>query len=373
MKTKSCALILTGGGARAAYQVGVLKAIAELYPRNHHTPFNILCGTSAGGINITALAVYASCFRLGVKKLDFMWRNFHTNQVYQTDMLKLSRKMLANLFSSFQADYAYKPGFSLLDNSPLRELLNRHMEFERIDRNILAGAINALAITASDYSTGDSISFFQSDGTQPAWQRARRKGVSTVINAEHLLATSAIPLLFPPCQIGQDYFGDGSIHQLSPLSPAIHLGAKKILVISLEQPRIRANAPRHIPNISEISGHLLDTIFTDTLNSDLERMNRINSTLTLLAQHQQHPMQLNTIESYVIKPSQGFNQLADKHYDSLPLSVKLLLRSLGIKKGSQSTLASYLMFEQNYTRELLQLGYQDAQNQLNSIQDFLLD
>ncbi|MCE2594583.1 patatin-like phospholipase family protein [Motilimonas cestriensis] len=373
MKTKSCALLLTGGGARAAYQVGVLKAIAELYPRNHHSPFNILCGTSAGGINIAALACYASCFRLGVKKLDFMWRNFRTNQVYQTDMLQLSGKILRNFCASFQADYAYKPGFSLLDNTPLRELLNRYMEFERIDRNILAGAINAAAITASDYTTGDSISFFQSNGNHQPWQRAKRKGVNAILNAEHLLATSAIPLLFPPCQIGQDYYGDGSVHQLSPLSPAIHLGAEKILVISLEQPRIKPNAPRHVPNISEISGHLLDTIFTDTLNSDLERLNRVNSTLALLEQTQQHPMQLKTIESFVIKPSQGFNHIADKHYDALPLSVKLLLRSLGIKKGSQSTLTSYLMFEQNYTRELIQLGYQDCHNQMEALQAFLFD
>lgn len=368
MKDKPCALILSGGGARAAYQVGVLKAISLQYSRKDHVPFKILCGTSAGGINSTALACYASCFRLGVKKLDYIWRNFSTEQVYKTQLSQLALKLSRQLLAGMQTRYANKIGFSLLDHSPLRTLLQQSMDFERIDRNILRGAIQAAAITASDYSSGDSITFYQSNGLHPPWQRSKRKGLQVLINSEHLMATSAIPLIFPPCQIGQDYYGDGSVHQLAPLSPAIHLGAEKIFVISLDQPQ-QKHPIYATPGLSEISGHLLDTIFSDTLNADLERLHRINATIDQLPQGASS--KLKSISSFVIKPSKNFNQIAAKYFPELPFTIKMLLASLGINQNSQSSLVSYLLFEQNYTRELIALGQQDAQNNMAAIMAFL--
>ncbi len=371
MDKSPCALLLTGGGARAAYQVGALKAIAQLYPVNHASPFPILCGTSAGAINVTALACYASCFRLGIKKLEYIWRNFRSQQVYHSSPYHLSWQIGKILFSSFQADYASKTAFALLDNSPLRDLLHNYMEFSRIDRNILRGALQAVSITASDYSNGDSITFYQSDGRHKPWQRAKREGRQAIINPEHLLASSAIPMIFPPNQIDQDFYGDGSVHQLSPLSPPIHLGAEKILIISLEQPRKTGDMLNKAPSSTEIASHLLDTIFTDTLNADLERLNRVNDTLSLLNEQQRQTLSLKPVKNILLKPSQDFDPLADKHFAEMPLTVRLLLRAMGIKKGSNSSLTSYLMFEQTYTKELIQLGYLDTQERWDELREFL--
>jgi NTE family protein len=287
---KKVALLLTGGGARAAYQVGVLKALAQHYPRNSKIPFEIICGTSAGAINATGLACYASCFHLGVKKIEWVWRNFHTHQVYYSDYLRLGWHLLRGFLSAFQADYANKRPVSLLDNKPLRLLLHNIVDLQRIDRNIQGGYLSSVSVTASSYNTGDSITFFQGNDAKE-WRRAKRCGQKTLLGIHHLLASAAIPLVFPSVRIHQHYYGDGSVNQLSPLSAPIHLGADKILIIGLEQPRAQdlTNAMPHHPGLATVAGHLLDTIFSDTLNADLERMHRINKTIDTLNAHQCTP------------------------------------------------------------------------------------
>jgi len=365
------ALLLTGGGARAAYQVGVLKAIAQQYPRNSKSPFQIICGTSAGAINGTAVACYASCFHLGVRKLEWIWKNFHTHHVYYSDYFRTTYHLLRGFFSAFQADYANHKPVSLFDNKPLKLLLNELLDLKRLDRNIMGGYLDSVSVTASCYNSGDSITFFQSKDAAE-WQRSRRCGQRTLLGIHHLMASAAIPMVMPSVRINQHYYGDGSVNQLAPLSAPIHLGADKILIIGLEQPRRREHLQQmpHHPNVSTIAGHLLDSIFSDTLTADLERMVRVNKTIQTLQQHQ-IKTELKPVQSLLINPSTNFNQLASENYLALPMAVRSLLRCIGIKQHSDSSLASYLLFEKSFTKRLIELGYDDAMQQIDQIMAFL--
>ena len=224
------ALLLSGGGARAAYQLGVLKAIATFLPRNQGLPFPIVCGNSAGAINATGLACYASCYHLGLRKLEWVWKNFHTRQVYDSGIRDVFKHLAGNYLSSFQSHQHQRHPSSLLNNQPLRRLIRSHLDFHRIDRNISSGHLRAITINASSYTSHDSISFYQGQSDIKPWQREQRRGIPCTLNSEHLIASSAIPMLFPPVKMMGEFLGDGSIHQLSPLSPAIHLGAEKIPV-----------------------------------------------------------------------------------------------------------------------------------------------
>lgn len=367
-KTYTNALLLTGGGARAAYQVGVLKAIASVLPRNQKSPFKVICGTSAGAINAVSMACYASCFHLGVKKTEWVWKNFETSQVYESSWTGVLGHLLQNYLSKFRKSQIDRPT-SLLNNAPLVELLSELVDYKRIDRNILSDHLHAISVNASSYSDGDSISFFQSS-LNDEWQRAKRKGVKTILTTKHLLASAAIPLVFPSVKIGEEFFGDGSIHQLSPLSPAIHLGADRILIIGVEQPKedkYYGNSEFH-PDSATITGHLLDTIFTDSLNSDLERMQRVNATLT---HTNEQKAGLKKVESMLINPSRNFNKIASKHYHNMPPAIRFLLRFAGVTRDSESALISYLMFEKPFTQELIQLGYEDGLEQIDAISEFL--
>ena len=367
----STALVLGGGGARAAYQVGVLKALVQRDPRTHGIPFNVICGTSAGAINGTSIATHASCFHLGVKKLEWIWRNFNTGQVYYSDYPRVFRQILRGIFSAFQADYANKQAVSLLDNKPLKQMLNKVLDLKRIDRNIIGGYLSSVSVTASCYNNGDSITFFQSDKAQE-WRRAKRCGKRTLLGVHHLMASAAIPLVFPSVRIHQEYFGDGSVNQLAPLSAPIHLGADKIMIIGVADPRKSEPDQRmlHHPDLATIAGHLLDTVFTDTLNSDIERMLRINNTIKTLRENNIHT-DLKPVQSLQINPSQNFGQIASEYFLSLPMAVRTLLRLTGIRQHSDSSLASYLLFERQYTRRLIELGYEDAMAQMDSILAFL--
>ncbi len=365
------AVLLTGGGARAAYQVGVLKAIATQLPRSHKIPFDIVCGTSAGAINGTAIACYASCFQLGVRKLEWVWKNFHTHHVYYSDYFRATFHLIRGVFQAFQADYANRRPVSLLDNTPLKRLLSDFLDLQRLDRNIMGGYLSSVSVTASCYNTGESITFFQSKDADE-WFRARRRGEKTLLGIQHLLASASIPLVMPSVRINQLYYGDGSVNQLAPLSAPIHLGADKILIIGLEQPRKRDHLMQmpHHPDLSTIAGHLLDSIFSDTLNADLERMQRVNKTIKTLYEHQIET-ELKPVESLLINPSVNFNQLASECFLSLPMAIRTLLRTIGITQHSESSLASYLLFEKSFTKRLIDLGYADGMARLDEIMHFL--
>jgi len=374
-KDSKNALVLTGGGARAAYQVGVLSAIAKFVPRNHGIPFPIICGTSAGAINTTALACYASCFHLGVKKLEWVWKNINTSRIYHSDSMRVFSHLSKGMLASFQADYANKSSRSLLNNAPLRDLLNMVIDFKRIDANILGGYLSAVSVTASSYSNGDSISFYQSEESISPWFRAKRHGEPCQINSEHLMASAAIPLVFPSIKIRQEHYGDGSIHQLSPLSPAIHLGGENLFIVGVEQPKEplhnNENNP-HPPTAATVAGHLLDTIFADTLLSDIERLERINETIKLIPESVRNKKEgLKPISSFLINPSHDFNAMAVDYFSDLPLSIRLLLRTVGISNDSESSIVSYLLFEKNYCRQLIKLGFEDTMEQETAIRKHL--
>ncbi|NMP33447.1 patatin-like phospholipase family protein [Thalassotalea sp. M1531] len=374
-KGSKTSLLLTGGGARAAYQVGVLSAITKFIPRNHGIPFPILSGTSAGAINTTALACYASCFHLGVKKLEWIWKNLTCEKIYHSNSSQVFGNLFSGMLATFQADYANRTARSLLNNDPLRGLLNQVMDFKRIDVNILNDYLSSLSVTASNYTTGDSITFFQSASHIKPWHRAKRRGEPAQINSEHLMASAAIPLVFPSVKIRKQHFGDGSIHQLSPLSPPIHLGAKRIFIIGVEQPKEPMHAMEnnpHPPTISTIAGHMLDSVFSDTLQSDLERLHRINNTLSLIDEEKRRKKEgLQQIDTFVINPSHDFNAIAAEYYSYLPFGIKMLLRSVGVKNDPESSLLSYLLFDKHFCSHLIKLGFDDAAAKEDEIRAFL--
>lgn len=281
------ALILPGGGARGSYQVGVLKAINEIVGDGYN-PFPVICGTSAGAINAAVLASHAHEFRIGIERLEEFWSTMVCSRVYRTDAWTVFKTGLQWALSLALGGQLVSHPRSLLDNEPLREFLGRTLQLDGIAEAINQDALRGLSITASGYTCASAISFYQAAPDVEPWNRARRHGHPVTINTSHLLASAALPLLFPAERIGYEFFGDGGMRMLAPLSPAIHLGADRLLVISTrdENPDPPPTEPADYPSLGEIGGYLLDTIFMDTLNADLNRLKRINRTLELLSQEQ---------------------------------------------------------------------------------------
>ena len=369
-------LILAGGGARAAYQVGVLKAVAEMLPPDCPNPFPILSGTSAGAINATTLAIYAARFHEGVRRLVHVWQNFHVDQVFRAD----APGVLANGLRWFAAMVAAGLGrrnpHALLDRAPLRRLLYRTMPLARIQEAINAGALHALSITASGYGSGQSVSFFQGAPSLATWKRARRVGSAANITLDHLMASSAIPFVFAAVKINREYFGDGSMRQMAPISSALHLGADRVLVVGVRQEDSSAAArveADEYPSIAQIAGHVLNSIFLDSLEADLERLQRINKTIRLIPAHhlRESGVTLRGVDVLVISPSEDLEKIAARHAHHLPRSIRFLLRGLGAFNRNGSNLISYLLFEKPYCRELINLGYQDAMHRREEILRFL--
>lgn len=369
-------LILTGGGARAAYQVGVLKALAEILPRRMQSPFPIICGTSAGAFNAVTLAVYAHSFKLGAQFLEKMWKNFTAHDIYRADVLGVFNNSVlwitGLILNGLGINKLNK--VSLLDSSPLSALLDRSLPSDKIQENINAGVLHALSISASGYNTGHSVNFFQSaPGVQP-WQRARRLGIATNIEAKHILASSAIPFIFPAVRINREYFGDGSMRQIAPISPALHLGATRILVIGTgqaEETPVPRNKADDYPSLAKIAGHAMDSIFLDSLEVDLERLLRINKTISLLPVEMREFVNLHHVDVMQISPSQSIEKIAGRYAGQLPWPIKLLLSSVGAMRRNAANLVSYLLFEKDFCRALIDLGYQDAMKQKVEILEFL--
>ena len=369
-------LILAGGGARAAYQVGVLKAVAEMLPPDCPNPFPILSGTSAGAINATTLAIYATRFHEGVRRLVHVWQNFHVDQVFRAD----APGVLANGLRWFAAMVAAGLGrrnpHALLDRAPLRRLLYRTMPLARIQEAINAGALHALSITASGYGSGQSVSFFQGAPSLATWKRARRVGSAANITLDHLMASSAIPFVFAAVKINREYFGDGSMRQMAPISSALHLGADRVLVVGVRQEDSSAAArveADEYPSIAQIAGHVLNSIFLDSLEADLERLQRINKTIRLIPAHhlRESGVTLRGVDVLVISPSEDLEKIAARHAHRLPRSIRFLLRGLGAFNRNGSNLVSYLLFEKPFCRELIDLGYKDAMHRKEEILRFL--
>jgi NTE family protein len=392
-ETPLTGLVLSGGGARAAYQVGVLRALAKmrrevLGPRARMAnPFGIITGTSAGAINAAALAAHADRFEAAVEVIAKVWQNFSAEQVYRSDSLGVIRsgaQWLTMLSVGWLiARWRRARPRSLLDNEPLAQLLQRLVPLERIPLVQHQRQLHALAVTASSYTSGEHVTFYWMQQPVDTWIREQRKAVPSSITHTHLLASAAIPFVFPAQHLEVDgepgWFGDGSMRNTAPLSAAIHLGAERLMIIGagrMQEP----SGPRQVvvpsgyPNLAQIAGHALSSIFLDALSVDVERMKRINRTLALLPESALADTPLRPIEALVIAPSQRLDDIASRHLGSLPTPVRGLLRGAGVSGEGQSArgtaLASYLLFEAPYTRELMALGEADALSRRDEVMQF---
>ena len=376
----SLALLLSGGGSRAAYQVGVLAGLRELTAPGTPNPFPIVCGTSAGAINALALATHAGDLHAAVDSMLDVWAGFRSHHVMRTDWPGL----LAQAWRWSRTNLLGGSGemtTALLDNRPLRELLDQHMRFGCIEEALQAGLLRAVSVSAFDYHSSQSVYFYQSRSRITPWRRHRRIGVQTRLGLDHLMASAAIPLLFPPVLLNRRWYGDGAVRQQSPLSPALHLGASRVLVIGVTHrvgsgpaagqpgPVIKPPPP---PSLAQLGGHLLHSTFIDNLETDLEQLERMN----FLASYQPLGMRntsegLRHVDVLVISPSEPLDVIAARHRNALPAGLRLFLRGSGATRSSGSDLLSYLLFEAEYCNELIELGRRDALARASDLRNFL--
>lgn len=364
--SRRTAIVLPGGGARSAYQVGVLKALASGTPRGAPLPFGIVTGTSAGGILAALLASHAKDFHAGVEEIERFWRNFHVNLVFDASlgaMLRSGSRLLGTLATG---GMLVKPPHALLDTAPLRHTLERHVNLARIRHSLDKGYLQSVAVSASSYSSARSITFYDCTTEVPEWSRAWRRGVKTDIGLDHLMASAAVPFVFPPVHIDGEWFGDGAMRHTAPLSPALRLGAERIVVLGLGDPAPRneaAVAPAHrlppAPSFGHLLGYMLDTLFMDGSQADLERLGRLNEAVD------RDPAGsaaagLRQVAAQVVQPTTSLSALTEGHLDELPRPLRILLRTMGAKNQGGQKLVSFLLFEPGYTNALIDLGYADG-------------
>jgi NTE family protein len=358
------ALVLSGGGARAAYQVGVLKAVAELVPRDAPLPFRVVAGTSAGAIIAALVASHAVQFRAGVFTIERFWRNFAVEQVFRADAPSMLRAGVHWLLALVSGGTLVAPPRSVFDNSPLRELLERHINFARIRQHLEHGHLDALAVTASSYRSARSVTFAECAPGAPG------AGAATVeLDLDHVMASAAVPFLFPAVCIDREYYGDGAMRQLAPLSPAIRHGADRLLVIGVRPPSglachdqpgggVIPPAPHglaHPPSFGQIFGFMLDMLFADGVQSDLERLRRENALVAAgAAPDRRH------VDALCIAPAVDFGPIAARHAAEAPRTLAALLRTMGAGNDGGRTLLSYLLFTGGFARELIDIGYRDG-------------
>ncbi len=383
-KADTVGLVLTGGGARAAYQAGVLDAIRVILAESGWpaaaNPFRVIAGTSAGAINAAALASRADDFTAAITQLVGIWRDFTPDQVYRTD----ARGALGNAAHwlgavAFGWLLRSQPR-SLFDNSPLTMLLSRHIDLPRMRRCLADGSVDAIAVGASSYTSGQHVTYYQSREPIEPWARTQRLACRAELTIGHLLASSAIPFIFPavPLQLDgrREFFGDGSMRQVAPISPAIHLGARRVLVIGAARFEVGTTHANHTgsqfvyPELAQIAGHAMASIFLDGLASDVERLLRINRTLSMMTPELRAASALRPIDVLVIAPSRRLDALALPYVRRLPTSVRTILRVIGAMRRRGAGLASYLLFDQAYTRRLVELGRADTMRQRDEVARF---
>lgn len=377
--TPTTGLILSGGGARAAYQVGVLAGIADLLPPGAANPFPVIVGTSAGAINAVALASGATRFSESVQALTQFWQAFRSHLVLRSDWPGVIRQASRFVGHSLLGLGGHAP-VALLDSSPLRQLLESRLDLDGIGHALAAEHLRAVAVTAFGYESGQAVTFYQGRGTIDPWLRHRRIGVPTPLSIDHLLASAAIPLLFAPVRLGDEYYGDGAVRQSAPINPALHLGASRVLVVGVSGNPQRPAPPSpsqrvfsgQQPSLAQIGGHMLNSTFIDSLEDDIELLQRLNHLSHLLPAHlDARRLGLAPIEVLVVAPSQPLDEIAARHRRELPAALRLFLRGPGATRTSGAGVLSYLLFEASYCSELIELGRRDALAKRRELEQFL--
>ena len=353
------AVVLSGGGARAAYQVGVLQAVAERVPELR---IPIITGVSAGSISAAYLAGHAGPFPRAVGELRGEWLRLTAERVYSVPargVLRTGVHLVRNFLRRHGAPPAVR---GLLDMQPLAEFLGRSLNLPGIEANVRSGHLRALALSATSYDSGKTVTFVHGDGTVPVWERANRVAVRTQISVDHVMASAAIPILFPAVRLDGEHYGDGSVRQTAPLAPAIHLGARRLLVIGMRS-TLRHRAPdAGYPSSAAIAAMLLHSVFFDALDADTERLERINSLVRALPGGADIPGGLRPVELVVVRPTRDLGALAEGYRPSLPLPMNWLVRSMGGQSARGADLLSYLLFEPEYMGLVMELGHDDGRN-----------
>ncbi|MBM6550251.1 patatin-like phospholipase family protein [Marinomonas ostreistagni] len=379
MLSKS-ALLLSGGGARGAYQVGVLQGLATILPEQEGLPFPILCGTSAGALNATLLATRAHSLISGVRLLSHIWRHLTVDQIYQVSRWPVASSITRSLANIF-LNQRHGKQISLMTNEPLEHLLREFLDLDTVSVALNQRHLETLAITAINYSDGDSTTFFQTANPEiKAWHAGRKVGIKQAITIEHLLASSAIPGIFPASKIGDHYFGDGAVRLGSAIQPAIRLGAEKLMIIGVSDNRqaidwrtTPTEQSNEQPSIMQVLGQLFNSAFIDSVEDDIANIETMNTLLSLIPQ-ELRPNGFALRKTLVISPSRGLNVIANEHLDSLPKHIQRLLRTAsGNHPRNASSPASYLLFTPEYCQALMALGYKDAMWQRDKIEAFFTE
>ena len=376
-------LVMTGGGARGAYQAGVLKRIGEIKRvQTHGNPFPIIGGSSAGAINGSALAVGSDEFSAATRVVAQIWTTLKPSDIFRCDVLSQARNSLTWMVDlSFGALLGGGNAHSLLDATPLARFLNRHLDCGQIQNNIRRGHLYALAISATNYNSGKSYLFIQGAKGHPMWNRSRRVTLATKITVDHICASAAIPLVFQPVKLrtpkGVAFFGDGCVRLQQPLSPVIRLGAKKIFAIgvrgeSLEHPEEARDLKD--PSLAQVLGVLFNVMFLDHLATDVEHLQRLNQLLAdghISQTGLKGCERMRPLVPLLITPSVDLSELARQHQRDMPYLIQYFVTSLGRDATSCADLMSYLLFTSKYTSDLIEIGYQDANDRIDEIEDFL--
>jgi NTE family protein len=367
------ALVLAGGGARAAYQVGVLSAIAERRP---DLQIPVMTGVSAGAINTAYLAAHQGNFAARVAGLRGEWARLTPDAVYCVRPVSLFRSVLRWLFRT-RFGKRPEPGTvqGLLDLSPLRAFLDESVDLPGIEANIASGQLQAAALSATSYTTGQTVTFMQGAPGIPVWERVQRIGLRAELTVDHIMASAAIPIIFPAVRLPDGFYGDGSVRQIAPLAPAIHLGATRILAITMRSGRAFASVPvlpvGEYPATAEVIGLLFNAVFLDSVDADAERLERINRVLDACAPGASASSRLRPIKLLLLRPSRDLGVLSRGHAETLPKTMRWVVNSIGGRRMRSSDFVSYLLFEPRYTHLLVELGYEDATADWDRIEEFL--
>ena len=369
---KKVAIVLSGGGARGAYQAGVMQAISEIL-ESENAKISVLTGASAGAISASFLASHWENPRLAAQKLGELWSGIHAENVYKTDAFSIGKIGLKwVLDTTLGSFHKKKMARSLLNTDPLRKLIGENISLEKISSNLEQGHLESLSVTAMDYASATSVSFVQAAKAVPMWDRFRRRGEQTQITVDHVLGSSAIPLFFPPVQIGSRFFGDGCVRNTAPVSSAIHLGAEKVIVVSVRRPDSLAPpiAKDYEPTIARVLGVIMNALLLDAIDLDMERLERINHTLENIESSKLESMNLRKIEYFWIRPSLDIGLLASGQFERMPPVIRYLLGGLGSSRES-SEITSYLLFEPEFCKKLVATGYQDTIGRSAELKAFL--